>query len=161
MKQNLQTYFNTPFQFLTNSRLRVASEASKRIYVQVTYEILRSNHDPYCRKYAWNSYAGSYDQCKESDLEIKIKTKFNCSVPFVGTKPGTLCHGSVAKKASKEFQKYFQTQSENCPHPCLNMLTYFGIPTYTNTTNGIGRAQFYFNTNVKVTDDFVSYDLLR
>ena len=146
---------------MTNSRLRVASETSKRIYVQVTYEILRSNHDPSCRKYAWNSYAGSYDQCKESDLEIKIKTKFNCTVPFVGTNPGTLCHETVAKLASNEFQKYFQRQSENCPQPCLNMLTTFGIPTYTNTTNGIGRAQFYFNTNVKVTDDFVSYDLLR
>ena len=131
------------------------------MYVPVTYEILRSNHDPYCRKYAWNSYAGSYDQCKESDLEIKIKTKFNCTVPFVGTKSGTLCHGSVAKMASKEFMNLFQRESEHCPQPCLNMLTTFGIPTYTNTTNGIGWAQFYFNTNVKVTDDFVSYDLLR
>ena len=146
---------------MTNSRLRVASKASKKMYVPVTYEILRSNHDPHCRKYAWNSYAGSYDQCKESDLEMKIKTKFNCTVPFVGKQPGTLCHGSVAKKASKEFMDHFQRESEHCPQPCLNILTYFGIPTYTNATNGIGRAQFYFNTNVKVTDDFVSYDLLR
>ena len=146
---------------MTNSRLRVSSETSKRMYVPVTYEILRSNHDPYCRKYSWTSYAGSYDQCKESDLEKKIKTKFNCTVPFVGTQPGTLCHGTVAKLASKEFMDHFQRESEHCPQPCLNMLTTFGIPTYTNATNGIGRAQFYFNTNVKVTDDFVSYDLLR
>ena len=118
---------------MTNSRLRVASKASKKMYVPVTYEILRSDHDPYCRKYAWNSYAGSYDQCKESDLEMKIKTKFNCTVPFVGKQPGTLCHGSVAKKASKEFMDHFQRESEHCPQPCLNILTYFGIPTYTKT----------------------------
>ena len=158
IKMDLEIYFNIPYQFLTNSRTRVIAEASKRLYIPATYELMMSNHDPNCRKYS-NSYSGSYDQCKESYMEEIISTKFNCTVPYgMESETVPLCQGSVAVEANKMYKEYFLKDSAECPKPCLTMLTSFGWPKF---SNGSGRAQFYFNSIVKVTEDFVSYDLLR
>ena len=158
IKKDLEIFFNIPFQFFTNSRTRIIAEASKRIYLPVIYEILMGNHDPNCRKYS-NSFSASYDQCKESYIKEKLKRKLNCTVPYVlESEAVPLCQGSVAVKASKMYKEYFQKDSAECPKPCQTMLTNFGWPKF---SNGSGRAQFYFNNIVKVTEDFISYDLLR
>ena len=159
IKRDLEIYFNIPYQFFANSRLRIAVEANKRLYIPVTYEILMSNHNPKCSKYS-NSYSGSFDKCKEADVEKKIKAEFNCSVPYEVSQSASrnVCQGSVTKKVSRKYDEYFKKDSEQCPQSCWNMLSTFGWPKY---SNGSGRAQFYFNNIVKVTEDFVSYDLLR
>ena len=158
IKKDLEIFFNIPNQFFTNSRTRIISKASERIYLPVIYEILMSNHDPNCREYS-NSFSGSYDQCKESYINEKLKRKLNCTVPYaLESEAVPLCQGSMAVEASKIYKEYFLEDSEECPSPCQTMLTNFGWPKY---SNGSGRAQFYFNSIVKVTEDFISYDLLR
>ena len=47
-----------------------------------------------------------------------------------------------------------------CPEPCHKMQTIFGFPFYTNI-DGKTFARLYFKNTVRVTEDFVSYDLLR
>ena len=158
IKNDLEIFLNIPFQFFTNSRTRIIAEATKRLYIPTTYEIMMSNHDPNCKKYS-NSYSGSYDQCKESCNEEMIKAKFNCTVLYASeSETVPLCQGSVAMEATKMYKDNFLKDSAECPKPCQTMLTSFGWPKF---SNGSGRAQFYFNSIVKVTQDFISYDLLR
>ena len=48
-----------------------------------------------------------------------------------------------------------------CMDPCVKTVTYFGFPFITSNDNPTGFARLYFKNIVKVTEDFVSYDLLR
>ena len=46
--------------------------------------------------------------------------------------------------------------------PCNNMVTILGMPKYYRPESGpAGIARLYVNNIVKVTEDFISYDLLR
>ena len=46
--------------------------------------------------------------------------------------------------------------------PCVKTVTYFGFPFLTiDETIDYAYAKLYFKNIVKVTEDFVSYDLLR
>ena len=46
--------------------------------------------------------------------------------------------------------------------PCNNMVTILGMPKYYRPDTGTaGTARLYVNNIVKVTEDFISYDLLR
>ena len=164
MKRDLEIFFDLPFHFYTNSRPSINANATQRMYLQVGYEILKINHDKNCKIYS-DSYAGSFDECKVTDLESKIKTKFNCSVPFL-MKEGPLCEGEDTKRASDFYDEYFEIESSECPQACHSLITSFGMPKYTpqepHKHHGhIGKARLYFHNIIKETKDFVSYDLLR
>ena len=51
--------------------------------------------------------------------------------------------------------------TEKCPESCVKMITYFGYPHISRTYNPTGKVNIYFKDTVKVTEDFISYDLLR
>ena len=81
-KKKIVIYFNLAGQFYTNSRSFIPSNTGENMYVEVPYEILKSNHDPRCQKYS-NLVSKSYDSCKASNMHEKIQSEFNCTVPFL------------------------------------------------------------------------------
>ena len=160
LRRDLEIYVNLPYHFYATSRPRIIATVKERLYLQVTYEILKMNYDQNCKKYS-KSFAGSYDNCKASDMEKKIQSKFNCTVPFV-MKSSNLCMGPVAEEASEMFDEYFETENFHCPQTCDKMITTFSMPKHKPETNkNKVKARIYFNSIVKVTEDFISYNLLR
>ena len=106
----------------------------------------------------------SYDKCKTNSVNDKLRKKYNCSVPFLTDTKQPLCKGEKATEASKYFQDIMGVQTSKCPEPCNTMLTTFGFPFVTKfneTSQATSKARLYFKNIVKVTEDFVSYDLLR
>ena len=160
LKKDLEMFFDIPHHFYTNSRPRLIANTKERLYVQVTYEILKINYGHNCKKYS-PSYTGSFDECEKIDMEEKIMKQLNCTVPFL-MKPGNMCVGKIAEKASELYEEYFESESPNCPHPCHKMVSTFGMPKHQpeNISRKV-KARLYFNNVVKTTEDFVSYDLLR
>ena len=99
IKRNLEIYIDIPLHFYTSSKYRIFANAEKRIYITVTYEILKINFGRNHRDYS-SIYAGSYDECKTFYMEDMVQGKYNCTVPSM-TKSGNICVGPVAKNASK------------------------------------------------------------
>ena len=159
VKQEVDIFFNLPHHFFTNSRQRIFASPRKNTYMPVRYEIQKTNHDPNCRKYS-SSYAGSFDDCKTKDMELKLLSSLNCTVPF-GLQTGRLCSDQQSEEASALYNKYYLTESPSCPRPCNDMVTIIGMPKYIYNGKILGIAKLYISNTVKVTEDFVSYDLLR
>ena len=160
--RSLRLFFDIPFHFHTNSRSSkiINTEVGKRMILPVTYEILRINHDTNCRQYS-DSYTGSYDECKISSMEQMLQAEFNCTVPFL-MKSGSLCVGKAAKDASHIYDKQIQLVTKQCPRSCHKIIPMFGLPRYYNTENpDEGKIKLYLHNMVKITEDYVSYDLLR
>ena len=74
----------------------------------------------------------------------------------------------VCESARRPFQQcvgelYMWKFSNTDDHrPCNNMVTILGMPKYYRPDSGpAGTARLYVNNIVKVTEDFISYDLLR
>ena len=157
--RKLAVFLGTPFHFHTKSRphVRVNTIVGRDMLVPVTYEILKTNYDTKCRKYP-NIYTGSYDACKTIFMEEMLQTNFNCTVPFLMTS-GNLCVGRAAKRASAMYNKYMNRVSLQCPRPCSNIISTFGMSRSYKTNKA--STKFYFKDIVKVTEDFVSYDMLR
>ena len=158
INKDLELYIDLPFRLYTNSKNRISLNKHEKTYRKVNYEILKINYGQNCRKYS-ESYDGSYDQCKASYINERIQKKFNCTVPFF-MKLGKMCEGAMAKNASKMYDKHFRAQTEKCPPPCKYIISTFGAPKIKPNPDK-GRVKFYFTNIVKVTEDFVSYDLVR
>ena len=61
-----------------------------------------------------------------------------------------------------EGYERYQTNTVKCPQTFQKMITTFGMPKQENVENvEKSKARLYFDNTVKVTEDFVSYDLLR
>ena len=61
-----------------------------------------------------------------------------------------------------EGYERYQTNTVQCPQTFQKMITTFGMPKQENVENvEKSKARLYFDNTVKVTEDFVSYDLLR
>ena len=165
VKRSVYVHLTAPFRFLdlfTRSKLPVNIDEDQ--FLEINYEIHKNNHGTTCRQYS-NTYANSYDGCKSSSQEKSIEEKFNCTVPFFGKsiKNTKLCRGDTAKTATQYYLKIFKATSDCCPDPCLNMISWFGLPFITSRSdyNGIGRVRLYFRKNIRMTEDFVTYGLLR
>ena len=161
-KRDMIVYFDIPFMFHINlkSNARINVNASQKIMLPVTYEIIKTNFDEKCRTYDSTSYIGSFDECKVAAMEERLQTKFNCTVPFL-MQSGPLCVGKAAKDASSFYDTDLKHVRHQCPRPCHRMITTFGLPRYYSPGKQGGEIRLYFNSLVKVTEDFVSYDLLR
>ena len=55
---------------------------------------------------------------------------------------------------------YYLKDSE-CPVPCTNLYASFGFPFIDSTDKDLAKMRMYFKTIVKVTEDYISYDILR
>ena len=133
------------------------------LFLDSTYEILQNNFKDNCKTYPKN-YELSHDACKIEVAEKHIATEFNCSVPFIQrpNKIRNICKNqTIANSASKKFGDYTYKAIQECPVPCVNMITIFGFPFIRKRRDNIGRVRLYFKQIVKVTEDFISYDLLR
>ena len=96
-----------------------------------------------------------------SDIEERIKSEFNCTVSFF-MNPGNFCVGPVAQKATEMFKElnFIKHNSLKCPRSCNKIVPTFGFPTSSNRNNS-NEVRMYLNSDIKVPEDFVSYDLLR
>ena len=67
--------------------------------------------------------------------------------------------GPICYCKCKSMSKFSNTDVHR---PCNNMVTILGMPKYYRPESGpAGTARLYVNNIVKVTEDFISYDLLR
>ena len=104
----------------------------------------------------------TYDSCKEGEIEKRIFKTFNCTVPYLTKSRQKVCNKrEVCEKASNEFYRLFYSEFGKCPSTCTSMKTYFGYPSISKENTSTGFVRFYFKRNIKITEDFVSYDLLR
>ena len=78
---------------------------------------------------------------------------------------GVLLRGeSKERRWTTRYEGYerYQTNTVQCPQTFQKMITTFGMPKQENVENvEKSKARLYFDNTVKVTEDFVSYDLLR
>ena len=162
MKIPIYIFLTLPYEFHNeDSRSKILASPGEMLFMEITYEVLKNQHGSSCKKY---NLLDNYDKCKTKSVDEKLKQKFNCSVPFLTESKQSLCQGDVAKEASKYFQDIMGVQTTKCPEPCNTMLTTFGFPFVTKfneTKPETSKARLYFKNIVKVTEDFVSYDLLR
>ena len=131
------------------------------MFLKVNYEILKTNHGgSSCKKYS-SHFSGSLNDFKIKEQRRRIDTKLNCTVPFhldSDEKTLQICEGEKAKKASKILTKSLK----NVLTPCKSMAVQFGIPIgERNENRDYGSVTIYLTNVVKVTQDLVSYDLLR
>ena len=158
-KMPIYVFINLPDQFYhEDARSKVQVNTGESLFLEVTYDVLKINNDPLCTKYDENE---DYDSCKIQQVQKILEQTLGCSVPFVEKRDGLLCEPEKAGAASKMFTDQIGTQLEACPEPCVKIMTYFGFPFLTRNSKLTGFARLYFKNIVKVTEDFVSYDLLR
>ena len=111
------------------------------------------------------TYDQSYDACRFEAVAKNLNNAMNCSVPFTYKQNRTkdICQNeAIAQRAFSNIYgiDFFLSQPE-CPVPCINMITSFGYPIVKKREDNKGRVDINFNGLVKVTEDFISYDLLR
>ena len=162
-------FINLPNIFLNGiPKSKIMVNTKESLHIEATYEILQTHYNDDCKKYSL-TYNQSFDACKFEVLEKKINTNMNCSVPFM-FKPNRreeICqNATVAKSAFNIYWNNLFNILPECPVPCVNMITSFGFPVVERGKNDgreddKGKVYIFFKDLVKVTEDFISYDLLR
>ena len=163
IKKSIYLYFSPPHVFYdSDSKSKFQVNANEDLFLDSTYEILQNNFKDNCKTYP-NTYELSHNACKMEIAEQKINTEFNCSVPFIQNRDrANIClNQTIANTASTIFGDHTFKVLPECPVPCINMITIFGFPFIRKRQDNIGRVRLYFKNIVKVTEDFISYDLLR
>ena len=157
-KMPLYVFLNLPDQFYhEDARSKIQVNPGESLFLDVTYEILKINNDPFCARYD----GGSYDKCKADQVGQLLDKTLGCSVPFIENSTSVICQDEAAGHASRIFKDRIGTQAEACPEPCTKIITFFGFPFISKNDKSTGFCRLYFKNIVKVTEDFVSYDLLR
>ena len=161
-KMSIFLYFSPPNVFYdSDSKSKFQVNVGEDLFLDSTYEILRNNFKENCIKYP-ETYELSHNACKMKIAERNIITEFNCSVPFLQNRSRGICKNqTIASTASNIFGENTFMVLPECPVPCVNMITIFGFPFIRKRKDNIGRFRLYFKNIVKVTEDFISYDLLR
>lgn len=164
IKKSIFLYFSPPNVFYdSDSKSKFQVNAGEDLFLDSTYEILKNNFKENCKTYP-KTYEQSHNACKMKIAEQNIITEFNCSVPFIQNRNTgvNICKNqTIAATASKIFGDHTFKVLPECPVPCVNMITIFGFPFIRKRQDNIGRFRLYFKNIVKVTEDFISYDLLR
>ena len=168
-KMPVYIFIDLPHIFLNGiPKSSIMVNTGESLRIGVTYEILHTHHNDDCKKYSM-TYNQSFDACKFEVLDKKINNHMNCSVPFL-FKPNRreeICqNATVAKNAFDIYFKNFHDILPECPVSCVNMITSFGFPVIergknNGKKNDKGKVILTFKDLVKVTEDFISYDLLR
>ena len=158
-KMPLYVFLNLPGQFYhEDARSKIQVNNGESLFLDVTYEVLKINNDPSCSHY--DDHA-SYDRCKLEQVGDFLDQTLGCRVPFIENTSSLMCQNETAEFASKIFKDRIGTQVEACPEPCAKIITFFGFPFISKNGKNTGFCRLYFKNIVKVTEDFVSYDLLR
>ena len=156
--KSIYVYFNMPNQFYNDdSKSKLVAHVGEKLFLDITYEILKNNIGKTCKSYNDKSY----DFCKATEIKRRILNRFNCTVPFLYTSKYKLCNTNISGEASKYFIELIYAELDKCVSPCTNMVTIFGFPSYNKIGESKGFVRLYFKSIIKVTEDFVSYDLLR
>ena len=80
-KHHLYIYINLPGQFSSDdSRSKLEAFIGDKLYIDVTYEVLKMKYEKTCQKYPGSL---TYDKCIFSAIEDSYKTKLGCTVPFI------------------------------------------------------------------------------
>ena len=165
IKKPVFMYINLPHVFFSEiptSGFQV--NTAETLQLEVKYEILQTYFDDDC-KMCSQTYNQSFDACKLEVLDKNIVTKMNCSVPFLLKQNNTedICQNATAAQSAFHIYKsdVWRILPE-CPVPCVSMITSFGYPIVTKgEEKKDGTVYIKFKNLVKVTEDFISYDLLR
>ena len=164
IKKSIYIYFGTPHNFNNaDSKSKLEVKLGQKLYMDISYDILKSNFGENCKTYSRINDVDTYDNCVTSEIEKKTKEKFNCSVPF-NKIPSlhAVCNGDAAVGALDLYRDLIKDRIDQCPRPCVNIVTYYGFPVVSEYGNKfLGYTRLYFKSVVKVTEDFISYDLLR
>ena len=165
IKKPVLMYINLPqvfFSEIPSSGFQVST--AETLQLEVKYEILQTYFDDDCRKYS-HAHNNSFDACKLEALDKNIVTKMNCSLPFLFKQNNAqnICKNvTVAQSAFHIYKRDVWRILPECPVPCINMITSFGYPIVTKgEEKRDGIVYIKFKNLVKVTEDFISYDLLR
>ena len=164
IKKTVFMYVNLPnifFNVRPKSKIQVNTVES--LTLEATYEILQTNVNDNCKKYS-QTYDQSFDECKFEVMANNLNTAVNCSVPFLFKENVTknICKNeTVAKRAFWSYARDLNSILPECPVPCVNMITSFVYPIVSKLGDNQGRVVLDFKNLVKVTEDFISYDLLR
>ena len=164
IKKTIFVYFSPPHVFYdSDSKSKFQVNVDENLFLDSTYEVLQNNFEDKCKTYSEN-YELSHDACKMELAYQKIITKYNCSVPFIQkrNRAVNICKNqTIANNASDIFGDHTFVVLPECPVPCVNMITIFGFPFISKRHDNLGRFRLYFKNIVKVTEDFISYDMLR
>ena len=163
MTANVDSYMfiALPHNFYNDeTRAKIEIKAGKVLFIEVNYEIHKANHDEKCHFYK-NIGSDTYDECKK--VGKRLIDKFNCTIPFLDSKEFPICkRDEVLGEAIVFYKEAIYSEIESCPLPCVHMYANFGFPSFDNNKdNTTARVKFYFKTVVKITEDYISYDLLR
>ena len=164
IKMPVYIFINSPHVFYNGiPSTKFQANTGETLFIEASYQILQTNFNDDCKKYP-PSYNQSFDACKLEAINKNIDTIMNCSVPFIfkPNRTAEICRNvTVAQRASDVYQRDRPTVLPECPVPCVNMITSFGYPSITKRDDNKGQVYIFFKNLVKVTNDFISYDLLR
>ena len=107
-------YVNMPNQFfnVNNARSKLQANVGQKLYMEITYEILKENYAKTCKFYDLNAF----DNCHIAEIEKRILKKFNCTVPFLTNPEHKVCSSNKNyKKASKYSTPPLLCNSGFCP----------------------------------------------
>ena len=78
--KTIYIYFNVANSFWNdNSRSKLQANVGEKLFLEITYEILKSNYGNNCKTY----FRNNFDTCKEKLAEEMVVAKYNCSVPYI------------------------------------------------------------------------------
>ena len=86
--KTIYIYFNVANNFWNdNSRSKLQANVGEKLFLEITYEILKSNFGSNCKTY----YMNNFDTCKETLAEEMVVAKYNCSVPYKSMSQYSMC----------------------------------------------------------------------
>ena len=157
IKKPVLMYINLPHVFYNGvPRSKFQANIAESLQLEATYEILQTHFNDDCKTYS-RTYDQSFDACK---LEV-FDTNINCSLPFMfnSNRREVICQN--VPLAYRSYWKHHWNILPECPISCVNMITSFGVPVIEKREDEKGTVFILFTNLVKVTEDFISYDLLR
>ena len=114
----------------STSKLEV--KLGEKLYMEMSYDILKSNFGENCKTYSNIDKIDTYDNCVTSEIEKRSIEQFNCSLPFIKISTQySVCKGKDAIGALDLYKDLIKDRIVQCPRPCNNIVTYYGFPVVT------------------------------
>ena len=99
-KLHIYIYINLPGQFSNaDSKSKVEIKIRNKLFIEVTYEVLKMNFEKSCRKY---SHELTYDKCKFAAAEEAMHANLGCAVPHMNSKLPVCSNKSSINQVMKE-----------------------------------------------------------
>ena len=99
-KLHTYIYINLPGQFSNeDSTSKVEVKIRNRLFIEVTYEVLKMNFEKSCKKYPGKL---TYDKCKFAAAEDTMRANVGCVVPYMNSKLPICSNKSSMNQVKKE-----------------------------------------------------------